>query len=85
MKKLLQKQSMEDELAKLRKEIKFTSGFLQSYEKGVLETKKSVNKLAGRYNSYFNLKVPVVKPTVDFSGYSVGMRSIKQLHLPQSE
>ena len=85
VKRLLQKRSMEDDLKLLRKEIRETNVFLQSYEKGVLDTKKELDRLAGRYNSYFNLKVPVNKPTVDFSGYSVGMRSIKQLQLPNCD
>jgi hypothetical protein len=33
-------------------------------------TQKSVYNLAGRYNSYFNVNIPVKMPTVDFSGLS---------------
>ena len=77
--KLLKKKSIEDELRLLRKEIKATSGCLNSYSKQVMSTKDSVTRLAGRYNSYFNLKVPVTNPTVDFSSYSRGqsLRSLK--------
>ena len=43
---------------------------LKSYERQVKGTEKNVHHLAGRYNSYFNLKIPVKASTVDFSGLS---------------
>lgn len=67
----------------LKKEIKQTNGVLRSYSKQVLKTEKSVGRLAGRYDCYFNLQVPVTQPSVDFSGFSMGMRSLKQLKIPQ--
>ena len=76
---ILRKKTLEDDLLLLKKEINATKGTLLSYEKQVLGSKKEVSRLAGRYNSYFNLNLPVNKPTVDFSRYSLGMKSLKSI------
>jgi N-acetylmuramoyl-L-alanine amidase CwlA len=68
--KLLQKKTLDDELEELKRQIQQTNGHLKSYSCQVMGTQKSVYQLAGRYNSYFNLKIPISSPTVDFSGLS---------------
>jgi hypothetical protein len=44
-----------------------TNIHLKSYEKKVNNTEKEINNLASRYNSYYNLKIPVNISSVDFS------------------
>jgi hypothetical protein len=40
----------------------------------VENTRREVTSLAGRYNSYFNLQLPVTNPTLDFATYSLADR-----------
>ena len=45
-------------------------GNLRSYEKDTLRTKKSMLKLADRYNSYINFKIPTKNFAPNLAQYS---------------